>query len=359
MNNLCYICNIDYYKTKMTLKKKTFLYIFIFLLLIGVGGFFYVKKIVSTGFDIHETVYIEIDNQKDYNTVLRQVDKIAKIENIGNFERVSEALQYPDNIKSGRYAVKPDMDVLQLVRLLKSGAQTPIKLKFNNLRTKKDLTERLSQQLMLTEQELKEALDSPEVYEKYGFNDKTIIAMFIPNTYEFYWNVSLDKFLDRMNKEYKTFWTEARLKKAQDVGLSPVEVSVLASIVEEECYYTDEYPIVAGLYLNRIRKGMLLQADPTVKFAVGDFSIRRVLNRHLETDSPYNTYKYAGLPPGPIRIPSIKGIDAVLNYTPNNYIYMCAKEDLLKRHNFAVTHAEHERNRIKYQAALNKRRIYN
>lgn len=359
MNNLCYICSIDCYKTKMALKKKTFGYIFLLLLLIAGGGFFYVKKIISSGFNIEKTVYIKIDDRKDYSTILQQIRDSAKVEDIGSFEKVSDFLQYSDNIKSGRYAIKPGMDVLQVVRLLKSGAQTPVNLTFNNLRTKEDLVKRLSQQLMFSEEELREALNNSAIYEKYGFNDKTIVAMFIPNTYEFYWNVSLDKFLDRMNKEYKNFWTEARLKKAKEVGLTPVEVSVLASIVEEECYFPDEYPVVAGLYLNRIRKGMLLQADPTVKYAVGDFSIRRVLNRHLEVDSPYNTYKYAGLPPGPIRIPSIKGIDAVLNYSPNNYIFMCAKEDFLGRHNFAVTHAEHERNRIKYQAALNKRRIYN
>lgn len=182
--------------------------------------------------------------------------------------------------------------------------------------------------------------------------------MFIPNTYEVYWDISIDGLLKRMKKEYDKFWNDSRKDKAAVIGLTPVEVSILASIVEEECTYTDEYPTVAGLYLNRIKRKQLLQADPTVKFAVGDFGLRRILNVHLETDSPYNTYKYEGLPPGPIRIPSIKGIDSVLNYAKHDYLYMCAKEDFSGRHNFAKTLAEHNKNAANYRNALNHSGIY-
>ena len=190
------------------------------------------------------------------------------------------------------------------------------------------------------------------------FNRQTIVAMFIPNTYEVYWNVSPERFMARMKREYKAFWNASRQEKAQAAGLSPVEVSVLASIVEEESAAVDEYPVIAGLYLNRLKAGIPLQADPTVKFAVGDFSLRRILDKHLEVDSPYNTYKYAGLPPGPIRIPSIQALDAVLNYTKHRYLYMCAKEDFSGRHNFAVTLAEHNRNAARYRSELNRRKIF-
>ena len=182
--------------------------------------------------------------------------------------------------------------------------------------------------------------------------------MFIPNTYEVYWDTNIDSFLKRMQKEYKAFWNEDRKAKAQKIGLSPTEVSTLASIVEEEATYSDEYPIVAGLYLNRLKKGMRLEADPTVKFAVGDFGLRRILFKHLETESPYNTYKNTGLPPGPIRVPSIKAIDGTLSPAQHNYLFMCAKEDLSGRHNFSTTLAEHSRNATKYQRALNERGIY-
>ncbi len=164
--------------------------------------------------------------------------------------------------------------------------------------------------------------------------------------------------MNRMKKEYTSFWNESRKDKAKEIGLSPIEVSILASIVEEEATYSDEYSIVAGLYLNRLKRGQRLEADPTIKFALNDFSLRRILYKHLEVESPYNTYRNEGLPPGPIRIPSIKGIDATLSPQDHKYLFMCAKEDLSGRHNFATTHAEHLRNAARYQRALNERKIY-
>jgi UPF0755 protein len=182
--------------------------------------------------------------------------------------------------------------------------------------------------------------------------------MFIPNTYELYWNISPNEFFEKMQKEYVKFWTDERKSKAAKLNLTPIEVSILASIVDSEALYDKEMPVIAGLYLNRLNKGILLQSDPTVIFATGDFTIKRVLNSHLAFNSKYNTYKYAGLPPGPIMMPSIKAIDAVLNREANNYIYMCAKEDFSGYHNFAETREQHEINAKKYREALNKRNIY-
>ena len=201
-------------------------------------------------------------------------------------------------------------------------------------------------------------LTEKSILQEYNFTKQTLPALFIPNTYQVYWNISSKEFLNRMFKEYKRFWTEERQNKAKAIGLTPIEVSILASIVEEETNNKSEKPMVAGLYINRLKKGMPLQADPTVKFAWQDFTLRRITNKHLTIDSPYNTYKIIGLPPGPIRIPSPEGIDAVLNYSKHNYLYMCAKEDFSGTHNFASTLSEHNRNARKYWDALNKRKIY-
>jgi len=339
-------------------KRSVFLFILLVLILIAGGGYYYINTIISSGFNINKTAYIYIDRSKNYESILIQMDTAAHVENPDGFKQLASYMKYPENIKTGRYAITPDMNIRQAIQMLRSGQQSPVRLTFNNMRLKKDLAERISEQLMVSESDLLLVLNDPKQAEKYGFYNETFAAMFIPNTYEVYWDISIDNFLKRMSSEYKIFWTDGRKAKATNVGLSLIEVSILASIVEEECYFADEYPIVAGLYLNRLKRGQLLQADPTVKYAVGDFTLQRVLNRHLEVDSPYNTYKYAGLPPGPIRIPSIKGIDAVLNPTKHGYLYMCAKEDFSGRHNFAVTHAEHERNAARYRRALNERRIF-
>lgn len=245
-----------------------------------------------------------------------------------------------------------------VIRMLRAGNQTPVKLTFNNVRTKEDLAGRISQQLMMDSTLLVNALNDPEKIKELGFDTYTLSALFIPNTYEIYWDTSIDNFLKRMRKEYDRFWNDERRSKAEKIGLSPIQVATLASIVEEEATYIDEYPIVAGLYLNRLKRGMRLEADPTVKFAVGDFTLRRILFRHLEVESPYNTYKNGGLPPGPIRIPSIQAIEGTLSPQQHNYLFMCAKDDLSGRHNFATTHAEHARNAARYQRALNERGIF-
>jgi UPF0755 protein len=263
-------------------------------------------------------------------------------------------MKYPENMKTGRYEIRSGMSYLEVIRMLRNGQQTPIRLTFNNIRLKSDLVECIAQQVMFSQDDLLLLLNDPSTVASYGLDTTTILTLFIPNTYEIYWNISASKFLERMKKEYDRFWNPERIAKAQTLHLSPVEVSILASIVEEETAKQSEYPIVAGLYLNRLKKGMLLQADPTVKFAVGDVTLRWILYRHLEIDSPYNTYMYSGLPPGPIRIPSIQGIDSVLNYVEHDYLYMCAKGDSSGTHNYAATLAEHNRNVQHYRKAMNR-----
>jgi UPF0755 protein len=337
--------------------RKKILYVISAVILIGAGPAIYGYSVLNTGFGIDKTVYLYINESRDYEILRREVKDSAKVENISNFDMLVSLLNYKSGIRTGRYAVKPGMNIYDLVKVLRSGIQSPVKVKFNNIRTKDDLARRISGQLMMSEEALLDTLNDPAGCGKLGFGTESVAAMFIPDTYEYYWDVSVGDFLRRMKKEYEAFWTESRRAKAREAGLTPVEVSILASIVEEECMHTDEYPQVAGLYINRLRIGQELQADPTVKFAIGDFSLRRILNVHTGIDSPYNTYRRKGLPPGPIRIPSIKGIDSVLNYARHDYFYMCARDDFSGYHNFTTNFSDHLTNRALYIKALNARGI--
>jgi UPF0755 protein len=330
--------------------------ILFFLIFIIAGGFIW-KKFYSPAFIPNQTDYLYIDDRKDYDDLLLQL-KSKGIKDIHFFNRFASKMNYPESMKTGKYKIDPAMNYVELIKMLRNGNQVPVKLTFNNLRLKTDLTERISGQLMLDSPTLLNNLNDPVETASLGFNPETVLAMFIPNTYEIYWNIPVDKFLERMKKEYDRFWSKERLDKAENIHLSPVEVSILASIVEEETARKTEFPVVAGLYLNRLRKGMRLQADPTVKFAVGDLTLKRILIDHLSVDSPYNTYIHPGLPPGLIRLPSIAAIDAVLNNREHSYLYMCAKEDFSGEHNFAVTLSEHNRNARKYQSALNRNHIH-
>ena len=259
--------------------------------------------------------------------------------------------------RTGRYHVLPDMTCLQLYRLLRNGTQEPMNFVVPTSRTMDKLAATLSQSLMVDSAEIATALTDSTYLATRGYTIATIPALFIPNTYEVYWDISVDKLVERMERENNRFWTAERKAKADACGLTHEQVATLASIVDEETANDAEKPMIAGLYLNRLRIGMPLQADPTVKFAVGDFSLRRILGKHLKTVSPYNTYLIEGLPPGPIRIASIAGLDAVLNHAEHNYLYMCAKEDFSGTHNFATTLSEHYRNARAYIKALNERGI--
>ena len=259
--------------------------------------------------------------------------------------------------RTGRYRVQPGTKCMELYRELRNGIQEPIKLLVPTSRTMDRLAATLSESLMVDSAEIASALTDSAYCDTHGYTTATIPALFIPNTYEVYWDISVDKLVERMERENSRFWTAERKAKADAIGLTHEQVATLASIVDEETANNAEKPMIAGLYLNRLRLGIPLQADPTVKFAVGDFSLRRILNVHLRTESPYNTYQTAGLPPGPIRIASIAGLEAVLNHVEHNYLYMCAKEDFSGTHNFATTLAEHYRNARRYQKALNARGI--
>lgn len=255
----------------------------------------------------------------------------------------------------GSYSVEPGTKAISLSRRLKQGRQNPVKFTFQNIRTLDQLASRADARMEFTSEQFLAACDS--VLPPLGFKRAGYPAAFLPDTYEFYWTESPENFVKKLADVRNSFWTPERREQAKSLGLTPVEVATIASIVEEETAKSDEKPKVARLYLNRLQKGMKLQADPTVKFALSDFSLRRILGKHLAADSPYNTYLHAGLPPGPIRIPARSAIEAVLQAPKHDYLYMCAKEDFSGYHNFASDYPSHQANARRYQAALNARGI--
>jgi UPF0755 protein len=287
-----------------------------------------------------------------YRDVQNALMKGKFVDDLVSFSFLARLMSYDENIRPGRYALRKNMTNLQAIRILRAGDQEPVTITFNNVRLLSELGEKITHNTAITPDEFYTALDEFIAANKEGFNKENILSMFIPNTYEVYYNTSATKLVERMHSEYTKFWTDERKEKAAKIGLTPLEISTLASIVQAENTRGDEATTIAGLYINRLKKDMPLQADPTLVFAVGDFSLKRVLNVHKEVDSPYNTYQHTGLPPGPINMPEIFTIDAVLNYQPSTYIYMCAKEDFSGHHNFATTLAEHNLNARKYQKAL-------
>ncbi|MCH5319547.1 MAG: endolytic transglycosylase MltG [Paramuribaculum sp.] len=256
----------------------------------------------------------------------------------------------------GAYLIPKGTKSLSAARRLKRGTQTPVKIRFNNAVSFGDIAKKITTKTECDSASFIHA--AQKILTDSGYAPQEFTAAFLPDTYETYWNDSPEKIVDRLLKANRRFWDENRKKKAAELGLTPVQVSTLAAIVEEETAKADERPIVARLYLNRLKSGMKLQADPTVKFAVGDRSLRRITGSHLKIESPYNTYLHAGLPPGPIRVPEATTLDAVLDAPPHNYLYMCAKEDFSGYHNFAVDYATHMNNARRYQAELNKRGIH-
>lgn len=256
--------------------------------------------------------------------------------------------------RMGHYEFHEGMNNMDITSLLRRGQHYGVKFTFNNLRTKQQLIDKVDHRFFFAPEELSALLNDNEFLADYGFDTATCIAAFIPDSYEFFYDITAEDFFERMMDYYHKFWNDERLKQAAEIGLTPNEVAVLASIVEEENYKASEKALIAGVYMNRLNKGMLLQADPTVKFAVGDPTLKRILLEHTKIDSPYNTYLYPGLPPAPIRIPEASTMDSVLHYTHHNYLYMCAKEDLSGYHNFAATLAEHNRNAAAYHRALNR-----
>jgi UPF0755 protein len=279
------------------------------------------------------------------------------IVNEKSFNWVAQKKDLPANIHPGHYVLKNGMNNNQLVNMLRGGLQTPVKVTFNNIRDVDQLAGRIAKQIEADSTSISQRLHNQDYIGQLGFNSRTIPALFLPDTYEFYWNTDAEGFVNRMFQEYNKFWNEERKQQAQAKGLTPIQVSTLASIVNKETNMSDEMPRVAGVYLNRLKNNWLLQADPTLIFAWNDYTIKRVLDRHKEIESPYNTYKYAGLPPGPICIPSITAVKSVLNAEDHHYFFFCAKEDFSGYHNFAKTLSEHNHNAARYQQALNQRGI--
>ena len=302
-------------------------------------------------------VELFIPTGSDYNQVKTILADAQFIINEKSFDWVANKKELPDNIHPGRYIVKDGMSNNQLVNMLRGGLQSPVKVTFNNIRNVDMLAGRIASQIEADSASISNLLHNQEYINQLGFNSYTIPALFLPDTYEFYWNTDAEGFVVRMFQEYNKFWNEERKQQAQSKGMTPVQVSTLASIVNKETNMTDEMPRVAGVYLNRLKNNWLLQADPTLIFAWNDYSIKRVLDRHKEIESPYNTYKYLGLPPGPICIPSIDAIKAVLNAEDHHYFFFCARDDFSGYHSFAKTLSEHNYNAAKYQQALNQRGI--
>ena len=315
------------------------------------------QKILSSNVT-KEKAYLYIHTNSGFEDVLKTLQQENLLEDIASFEWVARKKDYHKNIKAGKYLLKAGMNNNQLVNMLRSGRQEAVNLVFNNIRTNEQLAGKLGKQIEADSSSLIMFFSNPQLLADFNTSPEDLRLLFIPNTYKIWWNTSPEKLMQRMKDEYEKFWNEEREAKANEAGLSRKEVSIIASIVEEETNKKDERPTVASVYVNRVRKGMLLQADPTVKYAVGDFTIKRVLNKHLTIDSPYNTYKYTGIPPGPICIPSISSIDAVLENKQTDYLYFCAKEDFSGYHNFAKNLEDHLANARIYQKALNKRKIF-
>lgn len=303
------------------------------------------------------TAYLYIDNDDNIDSVSQKMDTICNRIGVAVFKSLARHSGYGENVKTGRYAIDESVGALMLFRRLRNAQQEPIKLTLQPVRTTEQLAERLSKKLMVSKEDLLASLCNNDSCKAFGLDTAKIITVFIPDTYEIYWNISVNDLLKKMLKESQRFWTDERMAKAASLDLTKEEVMTLASIVEEETANKAEMPRVAGMYYNRLRKPMPLQADPTIKFALGDFAITRIYHNMLLVDSPYNTYKNEGLPPGPIRMATVTGIDAVLNMEHHNYLYMCAKEDFSGTHNFAVTYDEHLQNAARYSKALNERNI--
>ena len=347
---------------KANTKKK--LKIFLIIIAIGllsavIAGYKFYSKIYFPNVSVEKTQFLFIPTGADYEQVLDSLKKNNFITDIESFDWVAHKKKYHQLVKAGRYELTNGMSNNELVNMLRIGNQKHIDLTFNNVRTIEQLAGKISSQLEADSVSIVKFLKNKEFIEKYGFNNYNILAMFLPDTYKCKWNTSPQEFLSLMKKEYDKFWTEEKLAKAEKIGLSKTEVSVLASIVQaEQAVHNQEKKIIAGLYINRLNLGMPLESDPTLVFASGDFEKKRVLNSDKEIQSPYNTYKNTGLPPGPINLPEKTSINAVLEYQKNDYIFMCAKEDFSGFHNFSKNLSQHNEYARLYQQALNKKKIY-
>jgi UPF0755 protein len=322
------------------------------------GAAFLWTVIFKPNVKIDTSVRIYLPGNSTFDDLTDTLRNSGALKSERTFLITARLKSYGRSVKPGSYVIEPGMSNNQIVNMLRPGRQSPVNVTFNNIRTLDELAGRIGKQIEADSASLSRFFDDENNYSSDGFTHATLISVFLPDTYQLYWTMDAKDFYRRMLREYKAFWTDERKSLAKAENLTPVEVSILASIIDEEVVKADEKPRIAGVYLNRLRQGIPLQADPTVKFAVNDFSIRRVLDEHLETDSPYNTYKYRGLPPGPVRCASKTGIDAVLHAEKHDYLYFVAKADFSGYHHFSRTLAEHNRYASAYRRELNKRKIY-
>jgi UPF0755 protein len=274
------------------------------------------------------------------------------------FHEVAEFKDLPSRVKSGHYRMEPGISLNRMINKFAGGLQDPVNVTFHNTRTLAQMAGKVSKQLEADSIAIMKYLNDSSFMDSINTSRQELPGYFIPNTYEFYWNTGAKEFVKRMLQEHDDFWNRKRRKQASDIGLTPNEISTLASIVQEETNQQEEMDRIAGVYINRLEKGMLLQADPTLKYAWQDWSMRRVLNRHKTIDSPYNTYKYKGLPPGPISMPEPRVIDKVLQYEKHDYIFFVARPDNSGLHDFSKTLGEHVNKARKYHRKLNRERIY-
>lgn len=356
-----------YYHSKYGTRRKRkrpawvrFLLWFLFLLIIAslASGYYLYGLIYSNNVWTPEgkDVSIYIPSDATFEDVKQNLYSQGVILNRTSFEWLAARKKYPELIKPGHFLIKEGMSNDKLINMLRLGEQIPVPVIFNNIRIKEQLAQKVGMQIEADSGSLIKLLNDSVYQASMGLGTETALTLFIPNTYEFYWNTSAQQFINRMHREYESFWGYDRDEKAAGLNMSRADVVILASIVEKETNKNDEKARIAGVYLNRLQKNWLLQADPTLVYASGDFGLTRVLNVHKDIDSPYNTYKYAGLPPGPICIPSIASVDAVLNAEDHEYLFFCAKDDLSGYHVFAKSITQHNRNARRYRKAIENRK---
>ncbi len=338
--------------------KRILVFVIIIMVLVAVMGGIGYYYVFSPNTVVTDDGILYIRDSNSVAQVFEILRSRGCIKNPNTLSSVAKLKKFSSSVKSGKYKIRDGMNNNELINMLRAGNQVPVHFTFNNMRTIEEFVDEAQEELAVSKDELMALLTDSDVLAELGFNSNTILAMFIPNTYEIYWNIPAMDLLKRMKKEYARFWNENRMAKAREIGLSPEEVITLASIIEEETVKAEEYPVIAGVYMNRLNKGIKLDACPTLKFVLGDFTISRILDRHMQIDSPYNTYMYAGLPPGPIRMASIKVIDSVLNYQKHDYLFFCAKSDFSGYHNFSRTLRQHNAYAREYHRELNKRKIW-
>lgn len=305
-----------------------------------------------------EEIAVYIPQKATVEEVAFMLKQEQIIDNEQTFLWVAHLKKFHMPSKGGRYVIQSGWSNNEIINNLRIGNEVPVHLTFNNIRTPEQLSARIAKQLALDSADMMKCFNDYDFIHSLGFDFETIIAIFIPNTYEIYWTIDAESLFKRMKHEYDAFWNEQRLTKAKTIGYTPVEIITIASIVDEETLKSFEKPIIAGIYINRLKKGIPLQACPTLKYALNDFSLQRILYEHKKVDSPYNTYKYKGLPPGPIRIPAVSTIDAVLDYKHHSYFYFCAKDNFSGEHYFSKTLREHNAYARRYHRALNEQQIY-